>query len=90
MISVCRVVVAVVVGITLCGPVQAAPQGQPQPPAHPAARPGPADAGDAARGDQKPDEPPKYDETVVVTGPERRTEASRRRVDDERDHERGD
>ena len=57
MSSVCRVVVAVAVGVTLCGIAQAAPQAQSQPPAaQPPAQPTPP-----ATPPQKPDEPPKFD-----------------------------
>ncbi len=62
---VCRVVVvAVAVCATLCGIAQAAPQAQSQPPA---AQP-PAQTPPPATDPQKPDEPPKFADTVVVTG----------------------
>jgi outer membrane receptor protein involved in Fe transport len=62
--SVCRVVVAVAMVATLSGIVQAAPQGQGQPPAtQPPAQPTPP-----ATPAQKPDEPPNFTDTVVVTG----------------------
>ncbi len=61
----CRVVVvAVAVGATLCGIAQAAPRTQSQPPA---AQP-PAQTPPPATDPQKPDEPPKFADTVVVTG----------------------
>jgi iron complex outermembrane receptor protein len=62
--SACRVVVAAALVGTLFGIAQAAPQAQSQPPAtQPPAQPTPP-----ATPAQKPDEVPKYDETVVVTG----------------------
>jgi len=61
---VCRVVVAAAVGVTLSGIAQAAPPAQSQPPA---AQP-PAQTAPPVTPPQKPDEPPKFEDTVVVTG----------------------
>jgi outer membrane receptor protein involved in Fe transport len=64
MSSVCPVVVAVAMVATLSGIVQAAPEAQGQPPAtQPPAQPTPP-----ATPTQKPDEPPNFTDTVVVTG----------------------
>jgi iron complex outermembrane receptor protein len=64
MSSVCRVVVAVALVATLSGIVQAAPQAQSQPPA---TQP-PAQTPPPAAPPQKPDQPPTFEDTVVVTG----------------------
>ncbi len=64
MSSVCRVVVAAAMVATLSGIAQAAPQAQGQPPA---TQP-PAQTAPPATPPQKPDEPPKFEDTVVVTG----------------------
>jgi outer membrane receptor protein involved in Fe transport len=61
---VCRFVVAAAVGVALCGIAQAALQAQSQPPA---TQP-PAQTPPPATDPQKPDEPPKFADTVVVTG----------------------
>jgi outer membrane receptor protein involved in Fe transport len=60
MSPVCRVVVAAVVGAALCGPADVALLAQTQPPAP--AQPPPAQP------PQKPEEPPKFEDTVVVSG----------------------
>jgi outer membrane receptor protein involved in Fe transport len=60
---VCRVVAAAAVGVTLCGVAQAAPQAPSQPPAKP-----PSQGAPPTTPPQNPDEPPKFADTIVVTG----------------------
>ena len=76
MIRVCRVVVAAVAALAFCGNTQAAAQAQGQPPTTPPATAQPP-AQTPPGQTQKPDEPPRYDETVVVTG----TKADQKLVD---------